>query len=83
MAARLRSSLEGVDGIEFTQDTQANGLYVTLPAGVADPVRRQFAFYDWDAARREVRWMCSFDTTEDDIDSFARIVKEELGKHLG
>ena len=83
MAARLRSSLEGVDGIEFTQDTQANGLFVTLPAGVADPVRRQYAFYDWDAARREVRWMCSFDTTEDDIDSFARIVKEELGKHLG
>jgi threonine aldolase len=82
MAARLRSSLEGVDGIEFTQATQANGLFVTLPAGVADPVRRQYAFYDWDSARREVRWMCSFDTTEEDIDSFARIVKEELGKHL-
>jgi threonine aldolase len=83
MAARLRAELEGVAGVEFTQDTQANGLFVTLPAGVADPVRRQYAFYDWDSARREVRWMCSFDTTEDDIDSFARIVKEELGKHLG
>ncbi len=82
MAARLRSSLDGVSGVEFTQATQANGVFVTLPAGVADPVRRQYAFYDWDAARREVRWMCSFDTTEDDIDSFARIVKDEVGKHL-
>ncbi len=82
MAARLRSELEGVPGVEFTQDTQANGVFVTLPAGVADPVRRQYAFYDWDAARREVRWMCSFDTTEDDIDSFARLVKDEVARHV-
>ncbi len=83
MAARLRSALTGVEGVDFTQDTQANGVFVTLPAGVADPVRRQYAFYDWDAALREVRWMCSFDTTEDDIDTFARIVKDEVGKHAG
>lgn len=83
MAARLRAALEGVDGVDFTQDTQANGVFVTLPAGVADPVRRQYFFYDWDAAVREVRWMCSFDTAEADIDAFAAMVKDEVAKHAG
>ena len=38
--------------------------------GVADELRKAFRFYDWDASKNEVRWMCSFDTTEDDVDAF-------------
>lgn len=75
MAARLRAALEGADGVEFTQPTEVNGLFAILPPGVADQVRQHFFFYDWDAARREVRWMCSFDTTEDDVDRFAQLVR--------
>jgi len=78
MAQRLRASLEGLDGIEFTQETQSNGVFAILPPGVADRLRRSFRFYDWDAARREVRWMCAFDTTEADIDAFAAAAKAEL-----
>lgn len=75
MATRLRQSLTGVPGVEFTQATQANGVFVRLPAGVADAVREQFFFYDWDESLREVRWMCSFDTTESDVDSFAALIR--------
>jgi len=76
MAARLRSGVEAgvadgsITGVDFTQPTQVNGVFATLPDGVADTLRESFRFYDWDAARREVRWMCSFDTTEDDVDAF-------------
>ena len=76
MAARLRASLEGVDGVEFAQQTQSNGVFARLPEGVADRVREHFFFYDWDEAVREVRWMCSFDTREEDIDAFAQLVRE-------
>lgn len=79
MAARLRGELDGTPGVEFTQATQANGLFVRLPEGVADAVREHFMFYDWDAATREVRWMCSFDTTSEDIDEFARLVRRACG----
>lgn len=78
MAQRLRAGLADVPGIEFTQRTQANGLFLTLPEGIADPLREQFFFYDWDPARREVRWMCSFDTEEADIDAFTALVRESL-----
>lgn len=86
MAQRLRAGIEAgladgsIRGVAFTQPTQANGVFATLPEGVADRLRESFRFYDWDAARREVRWMCSFDTTEDDIDAFvAAIARETTG----
>jgi threonine aldolase len=46
---------------------------------VADRVREQFAFYDWDAASGEVRWMCAFDTTTQDVDAFVAAVAAAVG----
>ena len=43
---------------------------------LADVLREKFRFYDWDAARREVRWMCSFDTSETDVDAFVAAIAE-------
>ena len=85
MARRLRDALDAgiasgdLPGLGFTQETQSNGVFATLPAGVADRLRdRGFKFYDWDASRNEVRWMCSFDTSEADIDDFVAGIREEL-----
>lgn len=83
MAARLRAGVEAgladgsITGVAFTQPTQANGVFATLPAGVADRLRESFRFYDWDASKNEVRWMCSFDTTESDIDAFIAAIATE------
>jgi threonine aldolase len=83
MAQRLRAGIEAgladgsIRGVGFTQKTQANGVFATLPDGVADRLRESFRFYDWDASRNEVRWMCSFDTTEDDIDAFLAAIARE------
>lgn len=78
MAARLRGALEGIDGLEFTQATQANAVFAILPPGVADRLREDFRFYDWNPATREVRWMTAFDTTEADIDTFVAAIRSEL-----
>lgn len=86
MARRLRDALDAgiaageLPGLGFTQQTQSNGVFATLPAGVADRLRERFRFYDWDAARGEVRWMCSFDTSEADIDAFIIGIREELAR---
>ncbi|QEH93552.1 low specificity L-threonine aldolase [Dermacoccus abyssi] len=82
MARRLREGVEAgladgsIKGVEFTQDTYVNGNFAVLPEGVADVLREKFRFYDWDAARREVRWMCSFDTSETDVDAFVAAIAE-------
>lgn len=76
MAARLRAGMESgvangsIRGVEFTQETQANAVFALLPPGVAERLRERFRFYDWDAARGEVRWVCSFDTRPEDVDAF-------------
>lgn len=75
MATRLRAALEGVDDVAFVQPTQSNGVFAHLPAGVADRVRESFVFYDWNGTSGEVRWMCSWDTTESDVDAFAAAVR--------
>ena len=78
MASRLRAGVESIPGVELSQKTESNGVFAILPAGVADRLRTSFRFYDWNEAAREVRWMCSFDTTEDDVDSFIAAIRHEL-----
>ena len=78
MATRLRKAVEGLPGLTITQKTQSNAVFAILPPGVADRLRESFRFYDWDPARGEVRWMCAFDTSEADIDTFAAALREEL-----
>lgn len=88
MAARLRAGLERListgavpeGSLGFSQPTEANAVFALLDNAVADRIRERVCFYDWDRARGEVRWMCAFDTTEDDIDAFVGIVREELSR---
>lgn len=78
MAARLSAAVADLPGVRVTQPTQANAVFVALPPGVADALRTVRRFYDWDAAAGEVRWMCAFDTTEQDVDDFAAAVRAAL-----
>jgi threonine aldolase len=78
MAARLAAAIQDVDGLSLAYPRQVNALFAVLPDGVADRLRKAFHFYDWDAAARQVRWMCAFDTTEADVDAFAAAIRAEL-----
>ncbi len=69
MAARLRAGLETVPGLEPTQPTQGNAVFVRMPADVAAALRRTWHFYDWGTSG-EVRLMCAFDTEAQDVDAF-------------
>jgi threonine aldolase len=86
MAQRLRSALEArladgtIRGLAFTQDSQANAIFATLPTETADRIRQRVRFYDWDRARGEVRWMTAWDTTIEDVDGFVAIIAEELSR---
>ncbi|MCB4207642.1 threonine aldolase family protein [Arthrobacter sp. UM1] len=78
MARRLAAALDGVEGVTLSNRVEANAVFAILDPAVADRVRARFPFYDWDAARHEVRWMAGFDTSEEDVDGFADLVREEL-----
>jgi threonine aldolase len=78
MAGRLRHAVSGLDGVTVTQPTDVNAVFAIVAPEVAARVRATFPFYEWDPATHEVRWMCSFDTTADDVDRFAAAIRREL-----
>ncbi|PZU03673.1 MAG: threonine aldolase [Gordonia sp. (in: high G+C Gram-positive bacteria)] len=80
MAARLRSGLEGVPGLRFAQSTESNAVFAVLDRAAAERVRESWRFYNWDEAGGTVRWMCSFDTTDDDVDRFIETIRKELAR---
>jgi threonine aldolase len=79
MALRLADAVRELPGLTVTRPVQTNAVFATLPAQATAALQDQFDFCVWDAARGEVRWMCSWDTTEDDVDVFARAVGDALG----
>ena len=79
MAHRLHDALAGTGGVRFTQAVQANALFAVLAPGAAEELQRDWRFYTWDESTGEVRWMCSWDTTEDEVDAFAAAVREAVG----
>jgi threonine aldolase len=78
MAQRLADAVRGIDGVTLTQEPKANALFAILPPGVAEELQRDWRFYTWDENTGEVRWMCSWDTTADDVDAFAAAVGEAV-----
>ena len=76
MAKMLAERVGEIDGVGLTRPVETNAVFATLPRRAIDALQHQFAFYVWDEARDEVRWMCSWDTTEEDVDAFASAVVE-------
>jgi threonine aldolase len=79
MASRLAAAIGGIPEVTITRPVETNAVFATLPRGATAALQERFAFYVWDEARDEVRWMCSWDTTEEDIDEFAGAVVDALG----
>jgi threonine aldolase len=78
MAARLAEALLDAPGVRLTQSVQANALFAVLPPGVAASLQRDWAFYTWDEPTGEVRLVCAWDTTADEVDAFAADVFRAL-----
>lgn len=78
MALLLESEVAKIEGIQLTQKTEANGVFAIVPPEIIQPLQEKYFFYMWDELRSEVRWMCSFDTTEEDIFGFVNALKELL-----
>ena len=70
MAQRLAAGARDLPGVRITQQVQANAVFAALPDAAIPLLAQHTPFYVWDEAACEVRWVCSWDTTEDDVDAF-------------
>lgn len=74
-AQKLLSSIKEVKGITITQKVESNSIFFILSKDITDKLRERYFFYDWDVSRNEMRLVCSWDTTDDDIISFTNYLK--------
>ena len=78
MAQLLASKVKNLPNVKITRSVDANAVFVIIPEHVIQPLRVQYPFYEWDAELHEQRWMCSFDTTEEDVIEFTEVLKKLL-----
>jgi threonine aldolase len=80
MAGRLQEAVAGIPGVDITRKVESNAVFARIPEEVISPLQEDYFFYVWDEETSEVRWMCSYDTTEDDISGFASRLRALMGK---
>jgi len=71
MAARLAAGARTA-GVELVWEPQANEVFALLAPDAMERLRAVADFYDWEPRgdRVIVRWVCSWDTTDEDVDRF-------------
>jgi threonine aldolase len=78
MGARLAAAVGGLPGVTLTQAPQANVVFALVDPAVTARLQEQWPFYVWDDATGEVRWMCSWDTSPEEVDAFAAAIAEAI-----
>jgi threonine aldolase len=80
MARRLADGATAIPGVTVAFPVEANGVFALLPAAVTKALQPEYPFYESDVADGLVRWMASFDTTEEDVDAFVELISEAMGE---
>lgn len=74
MARLLEKELSRIPEVKIVWKVEANGVFAQIPRHAIEKIKQQYFFYTWMEEESIVRWMCAFDTTEEDIRSFAGVV---------
>lgn len=74
----LAEEIARIPRMEMTQAVESNAVFALMPREIIPRVQERFFFYVWDEQRSEVRLMCSFDTTEEDVRDLVAVIREAL-----
>lgn len=78
MARLLEKDLRRIPEVKIVYKVEANGVFAKIPRPAIAKLQKRYFFYVWNEQQSVVRWMCSFDTTEQDVKQFARFVAETV-----
>jgi threonine aldolase len=76
MARLLEEEVRKIPGARIVYPVEANGVFAQIPRKAISKIQERYFFYVWSEEESVVRWMCSFDTTEEDVRQFAEYVRE-------
>jgi threonine aldolase len=70
-ARHLADGLAGCPGVTLRYPVDANAVFVAVPPAAAAALAGWTPFYVWDPAAHLIRFVTSWDTTDDDVDRLA------------
>ncbi len=76
MSNLLALKVSKIQGVTITQQTDANAVFAIIPPHAVAPLQQKYRFYVWNETTGELRWMCSFDTAEQEVQDFAAYLEE-------
>ena len=77
MAKRLEAGIREL-GFAIPYAVDANAVFPILPTHVYEAVQDSYPFYLWDHTNGQVRLMCSWDTTEEDVDGLLAALRAAI-----
>ncbi len=80
MAQTLAAELRTIPQVRITQPVESNAVFALLPRESIPRVQERFFFYVWNEQTSEVRLMCSFDTTAEDVSELAAVIREVVSR---
>lgn len=75
MAKYLENKLKGIKGVIISRPVETNVVFAIIHPDLCEKLMKKHYFYIWDEVTGEVRWMCSYNTTKEDIDKFVADIK--------
>jgi threonine aldolase len=78
MARLLEKEISKIPQVKIVYEVEANGVFAQIPTKAIAKLQKRYFFYVWNEEQSVVRWMCSFDTTEQDVKQFAKFVAETV-----
>jgi threonine aldolase len=78
MARVLEAEVRKIPQVRVVWKVEANGVFAQIPQQAIAKIKKRYFFYPWIEEECIVRWMCSFDTTEEDVKEFAKVVAEAV-----
>ncbi len=81
MARLLEQEVKKIPRVKIVYPVEANGVFAQIPQEAIRKIQERYFFYVWSEEESVVRWMCSFDTTEEDVREFTEFVKAVVGDH--
>jgi threonine aldolase len=76
MARLLEEQVRKIPGTRIVYPVEANGVFAQIPREAISKIQERYFFYVWSEEESVVRWMCSFDTMEEEVRQFAEYVRE-------
>ena len=74
MARLLEQEMKKIPRVRIVYPVEANGVFAQIPREAIEKIQERYFFYVWNEEESVARWMCSFDTTEEDVREFAEFV---------